>query len=152
MARRAAIRERTSEGGLQEVGPPQDLVHGSDGAELGAPVLDLDDARQARQEDHPHGARQGLHGGRAFARLELVQPSHGELPQRPDLHHQQEGHRPLREEHQKQQRDHPPPSRSAPLPFPPPPPAPGIGARLLNNGAGPSGDLFFLLTAKTEAK
>ena len=35
---------------------PEDLVHGSDGTEFGAAVLDLDDARKAGEEDDAHGA------------------------------------------------------------------------------------------------
>ena len=96
----------TNEGCLEEVRPPEHLVHGADGADLEPPVLDLEDAGNVGHEDHGERARQGLYGGRALARLHLVHAAHGQLPQRPDLHHEKQRHRALREQHEEQQLNH----------------------------------------------
>jgi hypothetical protein len=111
----------TDEGCLEEVRPPEHLVHGADGAELEPPVLDLEDAGDAGHEDDGERARQRLDRGRALARLHLVHAAHRKLPQRPDLHHEEQRHRALREQHEEQQLNHtdrPPPP---PPPLPPPP-------------------------------
>jgi hypothetical protein len=104
----------TDEGCLEEVRPPEHLVHGADGAELEPPVLDLEDAGDAGHEDDGERARQRLDRGRALARLHLVHAAHRKLPQRPDLHHEEQRHRALREQHEEQQLNHtdrpPPPS------------------------------------------
>jgi hypothetical protein len=99
-------RMLTNEGCLKEVRPPEHLVHGADSAELEAPVLDLEDAGDVGHEDHRKRARQRLDGCRALARLHLVDDAHRQLPQRPDLHHQKQRHRALREQHKEQQLNH----------------------------------------------
>lgn len=45
-------RVLTDEGCLEEVRPPEHLVHGADGAELEPPILDLEDAVDVGHEDH----------------------------------------------------------------------------------------------------
>ena len=102
----------TDEGCLEEVRPPEHLVHGADGAELEPPILDLEDAGDVGHEDDRERARQRLDGGRALARLHLVHAAHRQLPQRADLHHEEQRHRALREQHEEQQMNHidrPPP-------------------------------------------
>lgn len=96
----------TNEGCLEEVRPPEHLVHGADGADLEPPVLDLEDAGNVGHEDDGERARQGLHGCRAFARLHLVHDAHRQLPQRPDLHHEKQRHRALCEQREEQQLNH----------------------------------------------
>ena len=96
----------TDEGCLEEVRPPEHLVHGADGAELVCPVLDLEDGGDAGHEDDGERAGDGLDGGRALPRLGLLHAPHRQLPQRAHLHHEQQRHRRLREQHQEQQREH----------------------------------------------
>lgn len=98
--------ELTDEGGLEEVRPPEHLVHGADVADLVAPVLDPDDGGDAGHEDDGERAGERLDGGGALAGLDLLHPPHRQLPQRPDLDHEQQRHRALREQHQEQQRNH----------------------------------------------
>lgn len=86
---------------------PQDLIHGRHSPKLSSPVLDLQNVGDTRQEDDRHGAGQRLHSRRPLPGLELIQPSHGQLPQRPNLHHHQQCHSALQEQHQEQQLNHP---------------------------------------------
>lgn len=106
----------TDEGCLEEVRPPEHLVHGADCAELEPPILDLEDAGDVGHEDDRERARQRLDGGRALARLHLVHAAHRQLPQRADLDHEEQRHRALREQHEEEQVNHTDrPAAAAPL-------------------------------------
>jgi hypothetical protein len=96
----------TDEGCLEEVRSPEHLVHGADGAELEPTILDLEDAGDVGHEDDRERACQRLDGCRALARLHLVHDAHRQLPQRPDLHHEEQRYRALREQHEEQQVNH----------------------------------------------
>lgn len=101
-----AFWDLTYKRGLKEVGPPKDLVHWSDSPKLRASVLDLENAGDARRQEHRQRARQRLHRRRSLPRLKLIQTPHHQLSQRPNLHHQKQWHHTLGKKHQKQKLNH----------------------------------------------
>lgn len=99
-------REHTHEWGLEQMGPPQDLIHGRHGAELRPFVLDFDNAHEARQQYHRHRTSYCLHGGRTFTHFQLLQALHHKLSQRPNLHQHQEQQNPLHKQNEEQKLNH----------------------------------------------
>lgn len=97
----------THERSLQQVGPPQNLIHGWHGTKLGTFVLDLNNAHKAWEENHGHGASNGLHCSRTLPHFHLIQRLNNKISQWPNLHQQKKCHSTLHKKHQEQQLNHP---------------------------------------------
>jgi len=104
---RRKVCEHTHERSLQQVGPPQNLIHGWHGTKLGTFVLDLNNAHKAWEENYGHGASNGLHCSRTLPHFHLIQRLNNKISQWPNLHQQKKCHSTLHKKHQEQQLNHP---------------------------------------------